>query len=222
MDITTLLGLALLGGLTGLDAVSCAQTMIARPVVAGPLAGLIIGDPVSGMWAGAVLEVLTLHQLPAGAARTWDMGPAAVAAAATLTLVTRGLVGLVVAVGFGVLVGWAGGWSIHAMRHFNSRLVAIDEVAISPRRLAGGHLAAMALDFARALTLTLVAIALVTALAQLEPPGPGATYFAGALLLACVSLALGAYAPVMVGSRRVLGVFVAAMGISAVLTLWLG
>lgn len=222
MEITTLLGLALLGGITGLDAVSCAQTMIARPVVAGPLAGLIVGDPVSGMWAGAVLEVLTLNQLPVGAARTWDMGPAAVAAAATMTWVSAGLVGLVLAVGLGILVGWAGGWSIHAMRHFNSRFVAIDEAAIPPRRLASGHLAAMGLDFARALGVTVVALVLVSSLARLGRPGSEAWWAAGALLLASVSLALGADARAVVGGARMLGYFAAAMGISAVLTLWLG
>jgi mannose/fructose/N-acetylgalactosamine-specific phosphotransferase system component IIC len=222
LEITTLLALGSLGGLTGLDAVSFAQTMIARPVVAGPLAGLIIGDPVSGMWAGAVLEVLTLNQLPVGAARTWDTGPAAVIAAVTLTRVAGGLVGLVLAVGLGVLVGWVGGWSVHALRHFNARFVAIDEAAIPPRRLAGGHLAAMAFDFARAVALTLVALALVSSLEELGRPGPDARWAAGALLLASVSLALGADARVMVGSRRLLGLFAAAMGLSAALTLWLG
>jgi mannose/fructose/N-acetylgalactosamine-specific phosphotransferase system component IIC len=222
LEITTLLALALLGGLTGLDAVSCAQTMIARPVVAAPLAGLVMGDPVSGMWAGAVLEVLTLHQLPVGAARTWDTGPAAVVAAVTVTRLTGGLAGLVLAVGLGVLVGWVGSWSVHALRHVNARFVPINAEAIPPRRLAGVHLAAMALDFARAAALTLVALALVSSLARLGRPGPDARWAAGALLLASVSLALGADARVMVGGRRLAGLFAAAMGLSAALTLWLG
>ncbi len=85
--------------------------MISRPIVAGPLAGLLLGDPISGMWVGGVLEILSLRQLPIGASRGWDTGPAAVAAAAAAVLWPAGPAALLVAVAFGVVVGWAG-WRV--------------------------------------------------------------------------------------------------------------
>ena len=55
MEPTTLLALALFGGLVGLDSVSFVQAMISRPVIAGPIAGFILGVPEGGMMAGVVL-----------------------------------------------------------------------------------------------------------------------------------------------------------------------
>ena len=121
--------------------------MISRPIVAGPLAGLILGDPVSGMWAGAVLEILSLRQLPIGASRGWDTGPAAVVAAAAAVGWTTGPPALLVAVAFGVVVGWLGSWSVHGLRHLNAGLVAVQGRPLdSATRLTVRHLSALVLD----------------------------------------------------------------------------
>jgi mannose/fructose/N-acetylgalactosamine-specific phosphotransferase system component IIC len=80
-----LLGLVLWGTLVGLDLVSVAQSMIARPFVAGGVAGFLLGDPMAGLRAGVLLELFALDVLPVGAARYPDYGPATLASAVLLS-----------------------------------------------------------------------------------------------------------------------------------------
>ncbi len=226
------MALALLGGVVGLDAASCPQVMISRPVVAGPLAGLLLGSPATGLWIGALLEILTLRQLPVGASRYWDTGPAAVAAtAAAAGFAGAGGVGgaagaearYVLAVALGVLVGWVGSWSVYAMRRANARLVgALGERSVSPRELEIKHLLAMAMDFGRATALTALGVIIAVALAHSVDLSFGSADAAGAILLAvAASLALGADIGTMQKGRPVfVGFFLAAFASGAVL-LWL-
>lgn len=195
--------------------------MIARPVVAGPLAGLVLGDPLQGAVVGSVLEILTLHQLPIGASRTWDTGPAAVAAVAALAASAGGVTELVVAVGLGAIIGWAGGWSVHALRHVNSRLVVVEGSEVPPARLAGGHLAAMCLDFGRGVALTAIGVLVARAVAGAEASTSSAVWAARAVVVASVSLALGAAIRAVAGGRGVWRAFAAAVGLSAIVTIWL-
>lgn len=221
MELTTVLVLAALGGVVGLDAVSFAQAMISRPIVAGPLAGLILGDPEAGMGVGAVLEILTLRHLPVGAARQWDTGPAAVVAAAGMAVLPQGAVAMVVSVGVGAVVGWLGSRSVHQMRQFNARL-AVRSGPIAPWQLTIRQLAAMTGDFLRAGTLTLLAVLLVVQLAAGMAGAPeGAQVLAGLALLAAVGLALGADMRTMVGGRPVWAAFGVGAALSATLMLWL-
>lgn len=200
--------------------------MISRPIVAGPLAGLLLGDPQAGMTAGVLLEILSLHQLPIGANRHWDTGPAAVSAAAAMTL-SVGVVGLVIAVGFGVWVGWAGSWTVHALRWVNARLVVGEkDRRMLPRELTVRHLSAMGLDLARAAALTLLAVWAVVRLiggADAAPaPAPGSAALLAALAaLGFGSLALGADVRMMAGGRRVWTAFGTSAAVSAALWLWL-
>ncbi len=220
------MALALLGGVVGLDAASCPQVMISRPVVDGPLAGLLLGSPATGLWIGALLEILTLRQLPVGASRYWDTGPAAVAA----TAAAAGFAGAggaearyVLAVALGVLVGWVGSWSVYAMRRANARLVgALGERSVSPRELEIKHLLAMAMDFGRATALTALGVIIAVALAHSVDLSFGSADAAGAILLAvAASLALGADIGTMQKGRPVfVGFFLAAFASGAVL-LWL-
>ncbi len=202
---------------------SCAQAMISRPVVAGPLAGLLVGDPVTGMWAGVLLEILSLHQLPIGASRGWDTGPGAVAAAVAAVSL-EGYAGLLVGVGFGVVVGWAGSWSVHVMRCLNARLV-VDQVRVplTPSRLTVRHLSAMMFDLARAIVLTLVAILTLRLLASPLGAVPmAATVGAALLMLAAASLGLGVDLGVMVRGRRARTALGVGLCVSLILGLWLG
>ncbi len=200
--------------------------MISRPIVAGPLAGLLLGDPQAGMTAGALLEILSLHQLPIGANRHWDTGPAAVSAAAAMTL-SVGVVGLVMAVGFGVLVGWAGSWTVHALRWANARLVVGEkDRRMLPRDLTVRHLSAMGLDLVRAVALTLLAVWAVVRLIGGADAAPASAPGSAALLAALAalgfaSLALGADVRMMAGGRRVWTAFGTSAAVSAALWLWL-
>jgi PTS system mannose-specific IIC component len=57
---------SLLGGILCLDRVTL-QLMISRPVVAGPVIGLVLGDPYTGLISGALVELLWIDRLAVGA-----------------------------------------------------------------------------------------------------------------------------------------------------------
>jgi len=57
---------AVAGGLLCLDRVVI-QTMLSRPIVAAPVIGLILGDPYTGLVAGAFIELFWIDRLPIGA-----------------------------------------------------------------------------------------------------------------------------------------------------------
>jgi mannose/fructose/N-acetylgalactosamine-specific phosphotransferase system component IIC len=210
--------------LTGVDSASFAQAMISRPIVAAPLAGLLLGDPISGMWAGAVLEILSLRQLPIGANRGWDTGPAAVAAAAAAVAWTEGPAALLVAVAFGVVVGWLGSWSVHGLRHLNARLVAGEAAAMgSPMRLTARHLSALALDLLRAAGLTGAAVLCFILLAGVladVPPGWADTV-AALVVLVVASLGIGVDVRMMARGRSVWTAAGVGAALGVVIGLWL-
>jgi PTS system mannose-specific IIC component len=122
MDPLVLAALLVWGTLVGLDLVSVAQSMIARPVVAGAVAGTLLGDPAAGLRVGVLLELFALDVLPIGAARYPDYGPATVAAAAVAAgspwELSLGLAGTV-----GLLVSVVGGWSLQQLRRRNAEAV---------------------------------------------------------------------------------------------------
>src|SRR5438034_10810628 len=64
--------------------------MIARPLVAGTIAGAILGDIPTGLKLGVVFELLQYDILPVGAVRYPEYGPATVAAVATAHAAPRG------------------------------------------------------------------------------------------------------------------------------------
>jgi mannose/fructose/N-acetylgalactosamine-specific phosphotransferase system component IIC len=74
--------LVLWGIIVGLDLVSVPQAMLARPVVAGAVAGWLAGDVEAGLRVGVLFELFALDVLPVGAVRYPDYGPATVAATA--------------------------------------------------------------------------------------------------------------------------------------------
>ena len=51
----------------GLDRLAFAQVMISRPIVAGPLTGIFLGEPLLGLQVGMLTELLWLGRLPVGA-----------------------------------------------------------------------------------------------------------------------------------------------------------
>ncbi len=157
----TLVALLAWGTLVGLDLVSVAQTMIARPLVAGGVAGLLLGDVGAGLRVGALIELFALDVLPVGAARYPDYGPPTVGAAALAAggpwELTVGLAGTLALMG-AVL----GGWSLQLLRRSNAAAVEEAAAALAAgesraiRRLQYGGLARDAL---RSALLTAVAIA---------------------------------------------------------------
>jgi PTS system mannose-specific IIC component len=119
MDTATVAMLLAWGLVVGLDLVSVGQVMTARPLVAGSVAGLILGDPVSGMMVGVILELFALEVLPLGASRYPDYGLGAVAGVATASG-SPGILGIGLGVGVALLIAWLGEVSMSAVRKFNS------------------------------------------------------------------------------------------------------
>jgi mannose PTS system EIIC component len=64
--IMNILIVSIAGGLLCLDRVFV-QTLISRPIVAAPITGAILGDPYTGLIAGAFIELFWIDRLPIGA-----------------------------------------------------------------------------------------------------------------------------------------------------------
>jgi PTS system mannose-specific IIC component len=90
--------LSILAGAVALDTTAVLQMMFSQPLVAGTCAGLILGQPETGLLIGTALELVWVGVLPVGGAVFPDTGPASV--------VGVGLAGLLIS------QGTAGGWAI--------------------------------------------------------------------------------------------------------------
>ncbi|MFZ4437231.1 MAG: PTS sugar transporter subunit IIC [Syntrophales bacterium] len=64
--IMNVLIVSIAGGLLCLDRVFI-QTLISRPIVAAPVVGAILGDPYTGLIAGAFIELFWIDRIPIGA-----------------------------------------------------------------------------------------------------------------------------------------------------------
>jgi len=58
---------AIIAVICGLDRLAFAQFMISRPIVAGPLTGIFLGESLLGLQVGMLTELLWLGRLPVGA-----------------------------------------------------------------------------------------------------------------------------------------------------------
>jgi mannose/fructose/N-acetylgalactosamine-specific phosphotransferase system component IIC len=210
--------ISLLGGVLAVDGTSLGQFMVSRPLVAGVLAGTLLGDPHSGLWVGGILELLLLADLPVGGARFPESGPATVVAvSASLAAPWPG--GLALGVLCGLLVGQAGGWTIDLLRHLNAR-VSPDgtKTLIRQGRVVVSHLAGIGMDFLRGALLTaggaLAGGAFVGWAGGMWPLGLPSSV---ALLLLAASVPMGTLAAGFGGLRRtrrllVVGVLVGLLG----------
>lgn len=118
----TLVGLLATGTVAGLDLASGPQVLLARPLVAGTIAGLLLGQPALGLTVGSALELFALEVLPVGASRYPDHGPGAVGAVLAVALMPvhelwRGVV-------VGLLLAMAGAQSLLWMRRGSARMAS--------------------------------------------------------------------------------------------------
>jgi len=156
------------GTAVALDLVSVPQVMIARPVVAGAVAGLLTGDVEAGLRVGVLFELFALDVLPIGAVRYPDYGPATVAATALASGAPWEL-GLGISAALGLLLAALGGWSLMMVRRSNARAIQRHAAALAAgesraiRRLQYGGLLR---DAARGAALTLLGLVLAWGIAQ--------------------------------------------------------
>jgi mannose/fructose/N-acetylgalactosamine-specific phosphotransferase system component IIC len=156
------------GTAVALDLVSVPQVMIARPVVAGAVAGLLTGDVEAGLRVGVLFELFALDVLPIGAVRYPDYGPATVAATA-LAAGAPWELGLGISAALGLLLAALGGWSLMMVRRSNARAIQRHAAALAAgessaiRRLQYGGLLR---DAARGAALTVLGLVLAWSIAQ--------------------------------------------------------
>lgn len=63
--IVNVLIVSIVGGILCLDRIFV-QTLISRPIVSAPLIGVLLGDPYTGLIAGAFIELFWIDRLPIG------------------------------------------------------------------------------------------------------------------------------------------------------------
>ena len=203
MSPELLLGLLVWGTFVGLDLVSVPQMMIARPLVAGPIAGAMLGDVWTGLSLGVLFELFQYEVMPVGAVRYPEYGPATVVAVSAAHA-AAGTLGLGLGALVGLISGMAGGMSLHAVRRLNERAVRRATPALEAgdaHALVRLHTAAIVRDAVRAALVTALGLGLAL-LAR--------TYLAGTIsvrgvLLLDVAAVGGALAAGTAGTLRLVG-----------------
>jgi len=225
LPIELLIALLVWGTLVGVDLVSLPQMMIARPLVAGTVAGAILGDIPTGLKLGVVFELLQYDILPVGAVRYPEYGPATVAAVATAHA-SAGVLGLGLGALVGLVTGLFGGVAINVLRRVNSRIIHAAAAQLEtgdPDVLVRVHVGGLLRDTLRAALVTAVGLTL----AWLARPLLGsALTVRGAMLLAvaavAAALAAGAAGTLrLVGRGPNLAWFAAGLGGGIAATIWL-
>jgi len=178
VDLATLLAsmipVALLAGIIGLDVVSFPQAMLSRPIVGATLGGALAGSPEAGLVCGTALECLALESLPVGASRYPEWGSSSVVAGTVATVGTTegGLPAagaFAVAVVVGVLFAWIGGWTMVKHRQLIARFARprLDQLAAGSRNtVVGLQVFGMTADLARGASLGAVAFLLGVPVAE--------------------------------------------------------
>ena len=154
------------GTIAGLDLASVLQGLLNRPLVAGTVAGLIIGDGEAGLRIGAALELFALDVLPVGAARYPDYGAATVAGVA-LGAWQPWAAALGVSVLLGLLLAQLGGWTVIAHRRVNAWALHRSALALDrgdPGVAVRLHLLGIGTDLLRSAALILLGLGAVAVL----------------------------------------------------------
>jgi len=202
-----ILALIALGGIVALDATSFGQLMLSRPLVAGTLAGALVGMPLEGALLGALLEALSFSILPVGAARYPEIGTATVAAVGTLGLSNAAATpsALLLALVYGIIWQHASGISVRAGRYFNERMLHLEDPPRAHMDLVveNRHVSTLLLDIIRGIAVTTVALFIGMPLMQLLVPlwTLPAAIATGVIATAATAVMAGA-APFFCDNRR--------------------
>lgn len=134
--------------LLGLDRTAFLQSMVSRPLVAGPLAGWFLGIPLTGLEVGMLLELLWLGRLPVGTVIPPD--DTQVAIGATLLALTlqrlfglHGMPAVILCVLVAIPLGQFGRYADNRVRQANNRLAHKAQAAAAAgdsRRIEWLHL----------------------------------------------------------------------------------
>ena len=165
------------GALLCLDRVVL-QFMISRPIVAAPVMGLILGDPYTGLIAGAFVELFWIDRLPIGAYIPPNDTMVAILIAASsiesgqlLGNISQGLIALsvLIFIPFGVLAQRMELWIIHGNEKL-TRDALNDATRGDIQSIARKHLSAIMKTYLLSATFILVALPIgITAMSWLYP-----------------------------------------------------
>jgi len=89
--VTEILCLAVIFGVLSCDTVLVGQFMYSRPLIAGPIAGLCLGNPYVGFIAGLCVELIWVRVIPIGDSVPPDSTLTAVLASAAAATAARNL-----------------------------------------------------------------------------------------------------------------------------------
>ncbi len=180
-DGVAILILALMAGAVAVDTTAALQLMFSQPVVSGTLAGLVVGEPGTGLMIGLTLQLVWAGVLPVGGAGFPDAGVAAVvgAGSAGLLVAAGHPAGWAVASGLlaALAMGALGRVVVRRLRRWNITLAERAREAVLAGDIGGVRRAvlhAIGLRFSAAAVLSGVAvtIALLVAGALLPEEGP--------------------------------------------------
>jgi fructoselysine and glucoselysine-specific PTS system IIC component len=119
-----LLIVSLVGGFVAVDTTAAWQVMICRPIISGPLVGLLLGDLHTGLFMGALLELIWAGVVPVGAAVFPDSNVASAVAVAMAVgfqqTATPSYFMIFVSILYSVPVAYLGGKLIVFMRSKNA------------------------------------------------------------------------------------------------------
>jgi PTS system mannose-specific IIC component len=108
-DASLIALLAVVAGALALDTTAALQVMLSQPLVAGSIAGLIVGDLALGALVGSALQLVWIGTLPVGAVPFPDVAPASVVGVGVAYLLERAGVGPGWSVAAGVVIALAAG-----------------------------------------------------------------------------------------------------------------
>jgi PTS system mannose-specific IIC component len=182
-SVLSLIPIAVLGGVIGLDVVSFPQAMISRPIVAATLGGAFVGNGTAGVLIGVVLELIALDTLPFGASKYPEWGSAAVTGGALFAAESEKSFGaLPVCVLAALLTASVSGWSMIVHRRMIARSLGnyrdrLEEGSRSA--LLSLHLRSMTMDLVRGTLVTFAALLvfrpIVEAIVAIWAPSPASS-----------------------------------------------
>jgi mannose/fructose/N-acetylgalactosamine-specific phosphotransferase system component IIC len=214
--------LALVGGVVAVDGTSAGQTMVSRPLVAGALAGAILGDLELGLGLGALLELFAIVAVPAGGVRLTEMGVATVVAVGVgVQLPNQGSVPLAIA--YGLVAAEVGGFTVDRLRHLNTRRwEALEGDGLTPGGLVRLHWSAIGADWLRGAGLVLLLVPLgAWGLSTLAEEWPLTGSVTRALLLLAIAVHAGVLLKNWGGWRKRRRFFLGGIVAGLALGIWL-
>jgi PTS system mannose-specific IIC component len=169
--------LAAVAGALGVDSTAALQVLLSRPMVAGGLTGILLGDTGAGLATGSLVELLWMGGVPVGSLVPPDGTLAAIFAAAATVLLPQWLPGIdpLAAASLGLLVavpvGSLGAKADIMQRKLTDKLCRWAEAELSRGRghsIALALLGGLGLSFGRSFLAALLVLGLgLPALAQL-------------------------------------------------------